>query len=228
MGQDYRLKQMPVCVYSLSEGLSQGSVYHIVQDNAGYWWMGTGNGLNRFDGTAFRSWFAHPADTSGLWDNAIRSLVPTQDGGMWIGTDNGFNYFEPRTGNIIRHSLPVAASKRIEPVHTSGDTLWVYDYENGLGIYRISTGEYQTVVAAPEVVLQSIMFRCTGGKCWLLDSARKLHLISTEGRLISYPWDLPDPVGDQGLYTLHVEVGRMFLIDEGGIYTLDTLTGQCC
>jgi ligand-binding sensor domain-containing protein len=94
-GQDYRLQQMPVRVFGLSEGLSQGSVYHIVQDEAGYWWMGTGNGLNRFDGTAFRSWFAHPAEPSGLWDNAIRSLVPSPDGGMWIGTDNGFNFFDP-------------------------------------------------------------------------------------------------------------------------------------
>lgn len=226
MGQDYRLKQMPVRIYGLSEGLSQGSVYHIVQDDLGFWWMGTGNGLNRFDGTAFRSWFAHPADSSGLWDNAIRSLVPAPEGGMWIGTDNGFNYFDPRTGNLLRHQLPINSSNRIEPVHTSGDTLWVYDYENGLGIYRISTGEYHTVVAAPDVVLQSIMFRCTGGHCWLLDAARKLHRISAEGRLISYPLNLPELVGDYDLFTMHADDDGVYLIDEGSIHKLDTVSGQ--
>uniref|UniRef100_E6XQN7 Diguanylate cyclase/phosphodiesterase with PAS/PAC sensor(S) n=1 Tax=Shewanella putrefaciens (strain 200) TaxID=399804 RepID=E6XQN7_SHEP2 len=74
--------------FGVPQGLSQSTVTSIVQDKDGYIWIGTLNGLNRFDGKEFKHFYADDS-ASGLPSSFIRSLLITNENELLIGTDKG-------------------------------------------------------------------------------------------------------------------------------------------
>jgi signal transduction histidine kinase/ligand-binding sensor domain-containing protein/CheY-like chemotaxis protein/AraC-like DNA-binding protein len=74
---------------SLKEGLSQSTVYDIKQDQLGYIWIATTDGLNRYDGYKFVVYRHDENDENSLPSNSITSLLIDNDGDLWIGTDGG-------------------------------------------------------------------------------------------------------------------------------------------
>lgn len=76
-------------------GLSQSSVYSILQDRTGFLWVGTFDGLNRYDGYQFKIFRHIPFDSTSLSDNFIHCLYESHDGRLWIGTDDGLNIYDP-------------------------------------------------------------------------------------------------------------------------------------
>jgi ligand-binding sensor domain-containing protein len=94
--------------YSLELGLSQSSVFSIVQDRRGFLWIGTFDGLNRFDGYSFRIYRHIPFDSLSLSDNFIHCGFTDSRGMLWFGTDRGLNRFEPETGSFV-YMLPSAS-----------------------------------------------------------------------------------------------------------------------
>jgi len=78
--------------YSVPEGLSQSVVSSIVEDKNGFLWIGTINGLNRFDGQNFKQYFSDNSG-NGLPSSFIRSLALTPDGNLLVGTDKGLTLY---------------------------------------------------------------------------------------------------------------------------------------
>jgi ligand-binding sensor domain-containing protein/signal transduction histidine kinase len=88
---------------SNQEGLSQSSVYGILQDRLGFMWFGTEDGLNRYDGYQFKVYKPIENDSTSLSDRWITALVADQDGSLWVGTRlGGVNHFDPQTGTFTR------------------------------------------------------------------------------------------------------------------------------
>lgn len=73
--------------YSTEDGLSQSTVRCFAQDNNGFIWVGTQDGLNRFDGYAFQTYRHIPDDSSSLLSNDIYSLYKDREGRLWVGTN---------------------------------------------------------------------------------------------------------------------------------------------
>ena len=88
--QPYTLRSLEV-----EDGLSQNMVYCIIQDSSEYIWIGTQNGLNRYDGNSFRIY--KKRDGSGLLHDAVCSLKESPDGNIWVGTLLGLHIFNPAT-----------------------------------------------------------------------------------------------------------------------------------
>ena len=73
----------------IRNGLSQNTVYQILQDRKGFMWFGTKDGLNRYDGLSFR---VYKKENSGLGKNFITALYEDRRGNIWIGTDGGVSH----------------------------------------------------------------------------------------------------------------------------------------
>ncbi|MDC3260237.1 hypothetical protein OAU66_01645, partial [bacterium] len=59
---------------SIKDGLSQSSINAVVQDKQGFIWIGTQDGLNKYDGYSFTTYYHDPEDSSSICDNFIRAL----------------------------------------------------------------------------------------------------------------------------------------------------------
>ncbi|TBH70108.1 hybrid sensor histidine kinase/response regulator transcription factor [Aquirufa antheringensis] len=90
---------------STASGLSQSSVYKIIQDKQGFLWFATGDGLNRYDGHNFKIYRNDPSDPTTLSGSEIFTVAQDDEGNLWVGTRNsGLNKIELATGKITRFS----------------------------------------------------------------------------------------------------------------------------
>ena len=90
-------------------GLSQNTVRSIVQDQQGFMWFATKDGLNRYDGVTFRTF---KRTNSGLGDNYINALWIDKPGRLWIGTEHGAFVYDPSTECITPLAATVAGGER--------------------------------------------------------------------------------------------------------------------
>ena len=79
-------------ILDTSDGLPDNTVKCIVQDSQGFMWLGTFNGLCRFDGANFITYKSKPFGEHFLAGNLVECLLSVNDG-LWIGTDAGLNYY---------------------------------------------------------------------------------------------------------------------------------------
>jgi len=78
---------------NIEKGLSHNGVLSITQDQNGFIWLGTGHGLNRYDGYGFKVYLNNPSDSSSLNDNYINALYNDRKGSLWVGTDAGLQKY---------------------------------------------------------------------------------------------------------------------------------------
>jgi diguanylate cyclase (GGDEF)-like protein len=74
---------------SLEQGLSQASVLCAFQDSRGYVWLGTEDGLNRYDGVEFKTYKYDAADPGSLPNNMVWAIVEDAKGALWVATEGG-------------------------------------------------------------------------------------------------------------------------------------------
>ena len=90
---------------SLEHGLSQSAVNCIAQDNRGFLWFGTQDGLNKYDGQNFKVYMHNKSDPHSISNNHIRVICKDRDGTLWIGTNGGgLNKFNPETERAVRYT----------------------------------------------------------------------------------------------------------------------------
>ena len=88
--------------YNVENGLSSNTIQSIFQDSKGFIWIGTNDGLNRFDTYKFKIYRQITGDTTSLGNNSIQAIYEDENERIWIGTDAGifiyshkFDKFEP-------------------------------------------------------------------------------------------------------------------------------------
>ena len=81
---------------SSADGLSQGAVYSIYQDEIGFMWFGTVNGLDKYDGKTFTHYRHNAYEQNSLSGNWVLTIYQDRAGILWVGTYNqGLNRFDP-------------------------------------------------------------------------------------------------------------------------------------
>ncbi len=89
----------------VANGLSQRSVLAIAQDGQGFIWLATRNGLNRYDGHAFRIYKNSPGQSGSLANNYVNTLLCDSRHILWIGTNGGLDRYDP-VNDSFQHVTP--------------------------------------------------------------------------------------------------------------------------
>ncbi len=125
---DYRYdKAFRVQRISLDEGLSQSSVQEIIQDQDGYVWLGTEDGLNRYDSYEFKVYRNDLRKKDSLHENSVISLLEEPGYGIWVGTVAGLSLFNPVTESFTNYTEDTPRLKTfIRKLFLANDqTVWV-------------------------------------------------------------------------------------------------------
>jgi ligand-binding sensor domain-containing protein len=82
------------------DGLPSSTIQVITQDAVGFMWIGTAEGLARFDGRAMKVFRHDPSDATSLSSSNITALAVDPAGDLWIGTDEGLNRYDTASGKL--------------------------------------------------------------------------------------------------------------------------------
>ncbi|MGL5416523.1 MAG: two-component regulator propeller domain-containing protein [Clostridium sp.] len=133
---------------TINDGLSQGSVYAILQDSKGYMWFGTNDGLNRYDGYSFQVLKGSENEENKIYSGIIGSLIEDNEGDIWVGTSSGLNKVDSKTLDVIRVGTDIEDKLKISNSHIldiykdlDGD-IWI-GTEKGLNLYNKETKEFK-------------------------------------------------------------------------------------
>jgi len=164
---------------TIEDGLSQNAGLALFQDSRGYLWIGTQDGLNRYDGYNFKVYKHDPGDAGSISHNSILAIMEDADGFLWIGTwGGGLNRFDPVTERFTSYrSIPDDPASLSNDVVTalrqdSHGTLWVGTIA-GLNRYKPETGTFDRFVHDPLVAdslnssAVSLIFEDTRGGLWI-------------------------------------------------------------
>lgn len=95
-----------------------------MQDRQGFIWIGTQDGLNRFDGYEVTTYRYDPDDAHSLSDNYVRDIVEDESGALWIATHGGgLNRFDPLTASFSRYASGDNTTFTVFQDHAG--TLWI-------------------------------------------------------------------------------------------------------
>jgi PAS domain S-box-containing protein len=97
---------LPFTRLSTDEGLSQAKASYVVQDDQGFMWFATQDGLNRYDGYSFKLFVHDPGNPNSLSGVYVRSLFKDRDGVLWVGCDQFLNKFDRGTETFSKYPVP--------------------------------------------------------------------------------------------------------------------------
>lgn len=132
---------------SIKDGLSQSSILSILQDKKGFIWIGTQDGLNRYDGYDFEIFKQRTDDENSLSNSYINIIKQdTNSSQIWIGTKNGgLNRFDPKTSTFFTFPKNNILSKvDIQQIAIDKNgSLWITTQNNGLLHYWPSNNKLE-------------------------------------------------------------------------------------
>ncbi|MFG6686819.1 two-component regulator propeller domain-containing protein [Mariniflexile sp. HNIBRBA6329] len=138
-----------------NEGLSQSTVSSIHQDNLGQIWIGTRDGLNKFDGSEFTVFRHDKNNPSSISNNDILCLEQDSSGFIWVGTYVGLNKYNPKKNEfktyINTNSKNSINSSTIWTIkELSNKEIWV-GTPSGLSIYNESSDSFKSYVVGEQL-----------------------------------------------------------------------------
>lgn len=159
------------------DGLPNSHVTAVVQDQRGFIWLGTQDGLVRYDGTRMRVYRPSDTDTTTVSAGYITTLALTGDGKLWVGTaEHGVNLYDLATDRFTRYSLDTGQS-------TSGvsaiardakDRMWFALTRGGLTRFDPATNTFVEYAKPPLDVTVTAIDHDAQNNLWLATAASGL------------------------------------------------------
>ena len=114
------------------EGLSNNRVWAITQDKFGLIWIGSGDGLNRYDGYKVDVYRNERGNKTSLPSNHIRCLFTDSQGIVWIGTANGLALYNNPTNSFKSYFLFIIGAQACLGSYPNFAKCIFFDYGNGI------------------------------------------------------------------------------------------------
>jgi len=169
--------------FTLDQGLSMNNIHCITQDQKGFMWVGTFDGLNKFDGYKFTVYRNNANKPGSISNNTIWALYKDRREVMYVGTDNGgMNVYDSEndTFTVYKHNAKdktsIGSNKVCAVFEDTMKTLWVGTDGGGLHIFNRDTKKFTRFTHDP----QNINSICSD-IIWSIAEDKKGNLwISTE------------------------------------------------
>ncbi len=201
---------------SLEHGLSQSVVNTIAQDRDGFLWLGTQDGLNRYDGYQFTVYRRQSDNPQSLPDNQINALAVDEAGTLWVGTVSGL---ARRTlGNDTFERIPseILAGDYVLSLLADGNgRVWIGSSQ-GLSVYDLASQQFTTVIGnnarrLPDEHVRALLH--DEGAVWI-GTARGLYRYAPQTAAFD------DPVlADRNITSLLLRAdGHMVVGTQSGLY----------
>jgi signal transduction histidine kinase/ligand-binding sensor domain-containing protein/DNA-binding response OmpR family regulator len=131
-------------LYSTQHGLSSTKTAAIEEDDKGYIWIATENGLNRFDGYHFKTYKNIEGDSLSLLNNHVSSLLYDSENQLWVATMTGLQRYNPIWDCFINEYLGfppeiVGNKSVISLMEDSNKNIWFAVNETGIIRYSLKT-----------------------------------------------------------------------------------------
>ena len=131
-----------------SDGLSQGMIYDLIQDDNGLFWIATKDGLNRYDGYSFDTYLHNRSNPYSISGNTVTSLFLDSKKRIWVGTDiNGLNLFDVKRRRFYKLMLKSSQNDvvYIKKIKEAPDgRIWIGTYSGE--IFLIELPDYMNKV----------------------------------------------------------------------------------
>lgn len=158
------------------QGLSNSTIEAIFQDHRGFIWLGTRDGLNRYDGNQVLVYRRVAGDSNSICDNYITSIAEDRRQQLWIGTLNGLNRFDPVTNRFFhyrqRAGSGAAGNNHITAIICdAGKRVWVASAGGGIARYepagdRLQPVRVQRATASQQELQIFTLFQDGKGNLW--------------------------------------------------------------
>ncbi|WP_316811342.1 two-component regulator propeller domain-containing protein [Pedobacter heparinus] len=135
---------------TINEGLSQNTIFCIYQDQQGFIWLGTEDGLNRYDGYEFRTFKNELNKNKSLKNNQVNAIAEDGQNRLVIGTHGGISIFNRDTEDFTNINIPSSkkdsqSANFVTAVVSDGQgKMWLGTYD-GLKVYDQEIGRFMTV-----------------------------------------------------------------------------------
>lgn len=127
-------------------GLSNNNIFYFHTDSRGFTWMGSLNGLNRFDGINVKVYKPYNSSIVGI---KINNIVEDKSGGLWIGSEKGLNFYDRAKDGFVTHLSPDKKSFYAYPIRFDHHgLLWLTvngTQRDGLYTYNTKTKQYSFI-----------------------------------------------------------------------------------
>lgn len=133
--------------YTIHDGLPSGNITVALKGKNGYMWIGTDNGLCKFDGYSFKSLVNIPGNPNSISSNFINTLAEDKSGKIWVGTMDGLNVLDPNTEKFERfyhneRSKNSISNNKIFSILADKDgTIWI-GTDDGFNQYIAATRSF--------------------------------------------------------------------------------------
>lgn len=127
--------------FSVKEGLSQNTVFAIRQDSTGNIWFGTSDGVNKYDGYAFRVYRTIPGDSTSIAANVIHTIHRDSYNRMWFGTRNGLSLYDEKKDIFRNYAIrPVEKESEVTSIVDLDSTTLLVGTPSHLTLLNLETG----------------------------------------------------------------------------------------
>ena len=139
-----------------NDGLSSGWILSFYQDHLGFMWIGTYEGLNRYDGFTVRTYASNARNPNALLKDYITGIVEDASNVLWVATTGGLHRFNRDQNNFTRVERPSygigmeASNKLIALVLDSHNILWLASESAGIGCFDPGTGSFTPFLHAQD------------------------------------------------------------------------------
>jgi two-component system sensor histidine kinase ChiS len=214
--------------FSTEEGLSNPYIRCIEQDDRGFMWFGTINGLNRFDGYTFSIYTHDPDDPGSLSDNGIWTIFNDRHGDLWVGTAAGLDLYDKARDRFFHFPIVKEAEKDISQkivngiYETSDGSLWIIN--GAYQLYRFDRDQkaftHFKLLKSDKNTRVTSWLEDRRGDIWIGTEENDLFCISSQGQvLIPYSCDKyhPGDTTDHGVQKIFEDrTGALQVISSTG------------